>query len=342
MRILVTFHDDSTLLWAAKFQRSLGAHLGEVAIREEVTSRSHVGVSERQRTVSGARIDDEPLLADELADQIAAYDVVVSCKPSAELGALVRNPDSMQHRARPRFVAFHPGLSLTPMKGIANRDGFDAIVCNAHHEVALVNATTSKTRHVDWYQPSLRPRRSWCGSTADDIERLVFFTQAESPSTLTSRSFLAEFLSAFAVAHPDLHTVVKLRSLPNENAGHVHQERFHYPDLVRSAPDNLVVSTASAETYLTPDSLVLGCTTTVLVESACDGVPTMSYLDYPEASRDRLNLPMRALLRRSGIIATLDEIWGRNVRPPNGDWLAANARTDPFEAFFTRLVDRLD
>jgi len=232
VRILTSFYDDTTLLWADKLRRALTGPDFVLSIIDESTSRSASELSAWQRALAAPFLATAPSDPFDDTDYLSQFDVVVTGKPSAELSQL---------------------LSVEP--------------------------------YID--------------------------------------------------------TIVKLRSAPEENRGHVHQDLFPYTDLLADLPANLATSLDRAEQFLDANTLSFGCTTTVISEAIAHGAPTTCYLDYPEFPLDKLNLPMRRLLVGSNVVGSLDDIFDLRFRRPAEDWVVQNYRSDDFASFFEKLIAQL-
>ena len=342
MKVLTSFYDDTTLLWADKLRRALAGSSFALSIVDETGSLAASELSARQRASVEPFIESGPNNPFDHPDYLSQFDVVATGKPSLELTELLSSESYRRSPSRPHFVAFHPGLSFTIKKGFLNRRDFDSVVANSRlHAIQGSQWLAEQPVTIEWYQPSLAPKRSWLGSTASDIDRVVFFTQAESPSTPASRTFMVDLVRTFATSRPDIETIVKLRSAPGENRGHVHKDLFPYTDLLTDSPPNLTTALDRAEDYFDAATLSFGCTTTVISEAVAHGAPTICYLDYPESWLDKLNLPMRRLMVGSGVIGSLDDIFDLQFRQPSEDWVSRNYRSDDFAKFFEKLIAQL-
>ncbi len=352
--ILLPFFDDTSVMFASAMKRLLQAAGWRVTTGWQ-TQRS--ALSYRQLL---AHLPQGPdLMLPDTASYadlgfLAEFDAVAVCRMDRGLVARLKDPTFRHVAGRPCFMAFLPGLELTPSRGLQNRAMFDALFLVEERQRYLLRSFPQagllgqQSVHLGHPYFQRRPRSE---RARKDI---YFFTQAISPATKQSRAFICRMLAAMARRHHDRRVVVKLRHLPEENTEHVHRERWSYPDLLERLPDrpaNLVLSACGMAEAIEKASVALTCTSTAAIDTVGVGVPTMLYLDYPHRGIDALNAPTRAMFEGSGLVCGLDDILNLRAVPPNEDWLkgmfAASdlpaAMADALEQFRKRpvAVDRV-
>ncbi|RBW50301.1 hypothetical protein DS909_22035 [Phaeobacter gallaeciensis] len=334
-RILILFGDDSTLFFATRMRALLQAadSTAKVVLG---CFKDEMALSPRQLDLHIPKGDYQLLDLPELnrAACSADLDAIIVCKVPRALTLLLQDPAYRDLAHRPRIMAFLPGLDFFPDRGMRNRLYCDSVYLFPESFVPRFKALQAeqlpaqdmggsvKVRHVGFGHPAcLRPEHD-IPQTLPEGD-IYFFGQALSPLTRRGRVHLLQVMAAIARKNPDRTVWIKLRHLPEENATHVHRERFSYPSLMSAiaAPDNLRLTACDMDTALAQAALGIVCTSTAAMDLIRAGVPTMVHLDYVDNYVDTLVPPMRDLFADSNLIVSLEGLLHLRYRAPNRIWV---------------------
>lgn len=334
-RLLILFGDDSTLFFATRMRAQLSAADPAAEVRLGAFA-GELALSPRQLALHVPEGDYTVL---DLAGLTAAarapdLDAIIVCKVPRALTDLLMDPAYRQSSARPRIIAFLPGLDFFPDRGMRNRLYCDSVYLFPRDYLPRFRALQAaelpprdpdgagKARRVGFGHPAcLRPERATPSALPDGD--IYFFAQALSPSTRRGRLHMLRVMAALARAHPQRTVWIKLRHLPEENTTHVHKERFSYPDLMKAlaVPDNLRLTACDMDSALANAAIGIVCTSTAAMDLVRAGVPTMVHLDYVDAYVDPLVPPMRALFAASNLVVPLRDLLHLRYRAPDPGWL---------------------
>jgi len=333
MRFLAPFNDDSSLIFAASIAaplRSRGHTVEYLYIREADKPDQ---LSQRQlRQHLGDWPFEVACTTDLFQKQtLVRSDAVLVSKVVEPMSRALGDDGYKTLRDRPCFIAFHPGLELTPQRGLINRRNFDAyFLKNRHHQDRFNSLHKSRHwQHVSFGHPYAMFPAELRRPTSGNV---YFFAQAMSPKSLRSRQHVVRVLAAIARANPDRTVVVKLRHLPDENRNHVHREEYPYPEIIAGfpggVPPNLAVSDCSMQEALADAACCITCTSTAAIDSISAGVPVAVYLDYVDFLSDKLRQPMRDEFDASGIVTPLQDLLHLRVPRPDPLWMSSRFRDD--------------
>ena len=328
MRILLPFHDDSTLMFASKISRRLLADKHEVSFLQIVEESKDSTISERQASQLLPGQDFEAVSQQEFKSRIERepFDAVVVSAVLRPLEELLEDADFIRRSTRPCIVGFLRGIDLTPKRGFRNRKALDVVFLfrQSHIEQFEALHPSERWRRTSFGHPySQMPKED---AALDSRKDVVFFAQSICPFTLRSRVFMVDLLNTLAYRHPERSVLLKLRHLPKENSNHLHKEHYDYVSIVRDyfakkAP-NLELVSCTMEEALKTAAFTLTCTSTAVIDSVSAGVPSMLYLDYPENYADKYAEMMRREFLDSGLIVGIPRIMRLEAPRPRSDWVA--------------------
>ena len=335
-RLLLTFCDDSTLIFAVRLRALLRAAAPEA----EITLGCYLpeqALSLRQLEMLVPEADYVLFNKETLIETVQAglYDAVLTSRVFRALANFLRTPALKHLRHRTQVISFLGGLDFFPERGYANRMPCDGVflfpqsdtrkfAAWAREQAAIdsnVTAPLVDFGHPTFLAPTLTPPED-----LDTRRDIYFFAQAISPLTRRGRLHVLEAMVALAEANPDRQVWIKLRHLPDENTRHLHRERHDYPGLLKAAfpeaPANLRLTACPMDEATEQAALGITCTSTAAIDLIREGVPTMVYLDYVDAYMDPMSAAMRRLFEGSGVITSLDDLLHLRTRAPEPDWVA--------------------
>lgn len=328
--IVIPFSDDSTLIFALRMRACLEAagsphkvDLAWFAGENALSERQMAQLLPEGADMALTKWDFETLLSD------PAFHAVITSRVFRPLAELMEDDFTKARAGRACVVAFLGGLDFFPNQGYARRKMCDAVYVFPKPEVDRFDRATGGPaafwREVRFGHPTfLRPEAAPAPQDGLPEGDIYFFAQAISPPSREGRLHLLRILRALAWAHPERDVYLKLRHLPGENARHLHQERFAYPDLLGDLgdiPPNLKITADTMEEVLPRVGLGITCTSTAAIDLVRAGVPTQVYLDFADAFLDPLVAPMRRLFAKSGLIASLEDVLALRAGTPDPDWL---------------------
>jgi len=331
MKVLLPFHDDSTLLFAAKLMRFMSAYPIEL-VPVEVFERPELGtqLSDRQinMLIEGGA-SHQQLLPERLTDPtyLETFDAVIVAKAPTPLRHLLTDPAYRARKNRPKFPGVPDGYRIHAEAWSGQPKALRYSLVNRTSDVSAFENVRGResTQHVAVGHPYfLRPAHFRTG----EIRSIYFFVQAISPKTFNGRLHMLRLLVELAKRHPDKSVAIKLRHRPNENLIHVHPEEYSYQwladNIIGELPENLVFSDVSMDEALADADCCLTCTSTAAMDFISAGLPTMVYLDYVECYADPLNTPMADLFADSNVVSSLEDVLSLNVRKPSPLWIDDN------------------
>lgn len=326
-RLLLPFIDDSTLFFAIRMRdllRPLDCQI-DLAWLTDKTALSQRQLAENLPEGPDLVITNPAFKTPRNFD---GYDAIVTSRIYGPLRDMMKRVPVKMSADRPVVVSFQGGLDFTPLKGFANRETADAVFIVPASDIPKFHEFAKSQnfgwQHVEFGHPSfIRPATLQRDSTS--ARDIYFFAQAISPISLKARRHIVDVLCVLAKRNPDRDVYIKLRHLPGENKGHLHLEKYNYPDLLRkyfpSAPPNLKVTACTMDEALERSFIGITCTSTAAIDLVRAGVPTQVYLDYVENYMDPLHPPMRQLFESSNLIASLTEVMEGVTRTPDQAWL---------------------
>jgi len=354
-RLLLTFCDDSTLIFAVRLRELLR----RAAPEAELTLGCYLpeeALSLRQLEMLVPEAGYLVLNKDSLIEAVqeGRYDAVLTSRVFRSLSNFLGTPALKHLRGRSQIISFLGGLDFFPERGYANRMPCDGVFLFPRSDVekftAHAAAQAAQDSHlraplVDFGHPTfLEPSQT---PPADLAERrdIYFFAQAISPLTRRGRLHVLEAMVALAEAHPDRTVWIKLRHMPDENTRHLHREKHDYPDLLQSAfpeaPANLKLTACPMDEATSKAALGITCTSTAAIDLIREGVPTMVYLDYVDAYMDPMAAAMRGLFKGSEVITSLDDLLHLRARTPDPEWMAQMFCPRDLGTRVLDMVDRL-
>lgn len=334
-RLLLTFCDDSTLIFAVRL-RDL---LRDAAPEAEITLGCYLpeqALSLRQLEMLVPEADYLLLNKDTLIEAVqeGGYDAVLTSRVFRSLANFLRTPALKHLRHRAQVISFLGGLDFYPERGYANRMACDGVFLFPQSDTRKFAAWATEQAgadsnltaplvdfgHPTFLEPALTP--------PDDLEArrdIYFFAQAISPLSRRGRLHVLEAMVALAEANPDRRVWIKLRHLPDENTRHLHRERHDYPGLLAQAfpdaPANLKLTACPMDAATREAALGITCTSTAAIDLIREGVPTMVYLDYVDAYMDPMSAAMRRIFEGSGVITPLEDLLHLRTQAPDPDWV---------------------
>lgn len=327
--LVILFSDDSTLIFACRLRDTLlqadpDCPIEMAWFRDE-NALSYRQISQLLPNGPDRILDGKKLSALMGSTKVSA--ILTSRVYRAMIGRL-KNSFARWGSNRPCIISFLGGLDFFPEQGFIRRCRCDGVYLFPENAIEKYRAVTAHLedgwQDVGFGHPSvLAPQ----GPPEDLDQRgdIFFYTQAISPLTKRGRMHVLRTIVAIARANPDRKVFIKLRHLPNENAKHLHLERYNYPALmaeIDDLPANLLLTDISMEESLKTAALGITCTSTAALDVVGAGIPCMVYLDYVDSYRDPLMPPMRELFETSNIVTPLSQILALEHNTPDPEWLA--------------------
>ncbi|HJA37480.1 MAG TPA: hypothetical protein H9793_00630 [Candidatus Brevibacterium intestinigallinarum] len=249
---------------------------------------------------------------------------------------------------RPALVSGLPGVGLpATLRGALHRRFGDAFITHSHHEAQAYSGLyarrgiraqvlVSRLPLLSSRQP---PQQT---TTAGQVTRLVFASQAKVPVEAEDRIAILRALDDWVRQDPDRSAVVKLRSREGEHE--THHERHRYRDLLARlreegrVTDRLVEDFGRMSDFLTPGTALVTVSSTAALESLDRGLPTLIISDFGVNER-----MLNEAFAGSGLERTLAQMVSGDLPFPSAQWLADNyfhPPDDRFEADLRRLAAR--
>lgn len=279
-----------------------------VSARQQQAALTGSGFAPEDATRIGYRAVARWLRADQ-------SDVVVVSGRGPFIRLVMRVIDTL--RVRPVVVTGFPGITIPATRGaVQYRRESDLVIVHSLRErraFAELGAQLGVPLALGLATlPFARRTEPVPGGTD-----LVFAAQALVPHEFTDRRRVAGILRSAAEADPSRRVVVKLRSRSGE--AETHRERSSYEELLRGAPENLVIRHVPMREALQSAEGLVTISSTAAIEAIAHGVPVIA-LDEFGISKPLLN----TVFRGSGLLAGADAVIARDVRTPEPEWLRDN------------------
>lgn len=266
--------------------------------------------SQRQLAEAGISADAVTVVsAGELVDALAQrpVDVLIVSMPGGGVQAMLHLIAAAELPKRPLVVVGYVGVVYERIiEGLLLRGGADVVAANSPADlerfrtvyagVGIPPESLALTR-----LPFLREN----GPRSNPRFTVTFAGQPGVPNTRWYRRYLVERLAEHATQHPERDVLIKLRSLPGEQAAHT--ELFPYDEIVRGLgaerPANLKLVGGDMGKALNRTDLLVTVSSTAAVEAIHRGIPTALLTDF--GIKENLG---NAYFIGSGCLASFDEI----------------------------------
>lgn len=320
MKITLPFHDDSSLIFAARISSELQLRGHQITLTRVIRDRPDT-LSDRQIS---ANLEYRPFVTvakKDLAANLIDQNAIITCRYAAHslIPRLLR-----LKRNRPCFVTFCAGFDFFPHQGFLNRKDFDVIFLTRKDHVQLFRKTyiPSRSQYISYGHPYFITPPQLTRKTSES--QILFFAQAISPATHRSRQHIIQLMSQIAEQNPTDKIIIKLRHLQNENRQHTHKELYSYQSLMQemgpNLPKNLRLSSGKTHDLIKQSRYAVTTTSTAIMDAISAGLPSAVYLDYPDPDQDMLNTPMREAMQKSNLIMTRKEILDLKNQTPSLAW----------------------
>ncbi len=234
-------------------------------------------------------------------------DVLIASMPGGGCQAILHLLAAADLPNRPLVLTGYVGVVYEKVvEGLLLRGGADLVAANSPADydrfrevfagVGLPTSSLAVTRLPFLGEPQPRATARFT---------VTFAGQPGVPRTRWHRRYLVERLAGHAAAHPDRDVLIKLRSLPGEQAAHT--ELYPYDELFRSLgadrPNNLKLIGGDMGKVLNRTDLLVTVSSTAAVEAIHRGIATAVLTDF--GIRQNLG---NAYFIGSGCLASFDDL----------------------------------
>ena len=299
--------------------------------------------SQRQLSEAGIAPDAVSAISSgELVPALASArpDVLVVALPGGGCQAVLHLLAAAHLPARPLVVTGYVGVVYEKVvEGLLLRAGSDVIAANSPSDleyfrtvfagVGLPPSSIALTR---------LPFLGESGPRGNGRFTVAFAGQPGVPNTKWHRRYVVDRLAEHAVRHPNREVLIKLRSLPGEQAAHT--ELYPYDELYRSLgadrPANLKLAAGPMGRVLNRTDLLVTVSSTAAVEAIHRGIGTALLTDF--GIRENLG---NTYFIGSGCLASFDDLDAGAVPLADDGWArraGLGHAPDPLPEHVARLL----
>ena len=278
--------------------------------------------SQRQLAEAGIAPDAVSVVSSgELVPALASAkpDVLIVALPGGGCQAILHLLAAAGLPNRPLVLTGYVGVVYEKVvEGLLLRAGADIVAANSPADleffrtvfagVGLPTSSLALTR---------LPFLGESGPRASRRFTVTFAGQPGVPNTKWHRRYVVDRLAEHAVRHPTREVLIKLRSLPGEQAAHT--ELYPYDELFRGLgadrPANLKLAGGPMGRVLNRTDLLLTVSSTAAVEAIHRGIPTALLTDF--GVRESLG---NTYFIGSGCLASFDEVDAGTVPVAEEGW----------------------
>lgn len=230
-------------------------------------------------------------------------------------------------KKRPVLITLYMGIDFFPTTGALNRINSDIICFPSHsdrqHFRDIIPYDVHSSKGLLVYSPKFFLPPSGLRKHERIIQNVYFLMQAIVPASRSSRLHFLKLINRTAKRHPSKRIIVKLRHLAGENSAHMHPEEFPFQSLAEDLQleKNLSFSAEPMSEVIEKADFCVTCSSTAGIETLLNGIPTLFWVDYPQAEADPLTAKSRQLFQDCGLLATEDDIIALTRKEPRKTWL---------------------
>lgn len=278
--------------------------------------------SQRQFAEAGISADAVSVVSSgELVPALASAqpDVLILALPGGGCQAILHLLAAAELPNRPLVLTGYVGVVYEKVvEGLLLRAGADVVAANSPADLEFFRTVFAGVGlPVSSLMLTRLPFLGESGPRSNTRFTVTFAGQPGVPNTKWHRRYVVERLAQHAVRHPERDVLIKLRSLPGEQAAHT--ELYPYDELFRTLgadrPANLKLVGGAMGRVLNRTDLLVTVSSTAAVEAIHRGIPSALLTDF--GIRENLG---NTYFIGSGCLASFDDLDAGAVPVADEGW----------------------